>query len=216
MFVTELWNPDLPSMFVHFTGRKRGLNDPVPEGLPLSPEARLTQILEQGKLLASERFTYRPAVCVSESSPDAVKAFFSTGVTVRGAYDPWALLLNRDACIQAGFLPVIHATELEITAIKAQAEEDARVDKLLGRMIWFKPPDRDWLHEREWRRSFMSATPRERLNVSLDGLVHAVITSEPNWTPPLDRAYSPACRRLERVWWNGTDLKEDGWLDLPT
>lgn len=213
--VTDLRNPDLPTLFVHFTGRVRGKEDPVPDGLPATPRERLVRILEEGRLLPSTRYTFRPAVCVSESTPLAVQRFFSTGVTHRGSYEPWALLLRRNPCIKAQFRPVIHASALEVAAIKFQAESDMRVEKMLGRMIEFDPPEKDWLHEREWRRPFPRHTHEDRLHVDLDGLVHSVIVPEQGWLPSLDRTYARSCQRLERIYWDGTNLKNDGWLELP-
>lgn len=213
--MADIRNPDLPTMFVHFTGRVRGADDPVPDGLPSTPEERLVRILVEGRLLPSTRFTHRPAVCVSESSPDAAEAFFSRGVNVRGPYDPWALLLNRNACIESGFRPVVHASNLEIEGVKLAAREDMRVETLLGRMVRYEPPHRDWLHEREWRRAFRESVPEARLSVSLHDLVRAIIVPESGWSPPLDRTFAPACQRLERIHWDGQELRKDGYLELP-
>ncbi len=206
----------MPVVLVHFAGRTRGDGDPLPPGVPAAVEDRLVRILEEGRIRASTNFTYRPAVCVSESSREAVAAFFGSGVNVRGSYEPWALLLQREPCIKAGLRPLIHATRQEIMAVQAAASTDNRLEKLLGRMIRYEPPSTDWMHEREWRFPFAIDAGSSQYWMSLTGLVQGVVTPELSWSPPLDRKYASSCQTLERFHWNGSKVVADGWLTLPT
>src|SRR5687768_4610465 len=102
-------HPDLPTSFVHFTGRPRGAGDTPPEFAPPDPEQRLVRILQEGFLRAAPAFrTSGPVLCVSESTDTAIKVMLDKGVTTRGPYAPWALMLDRRALITGGFRPVWH------------------------------------------------------------------------------------------------------------
>jgi hypothetical protein len=139
-------HPDLPTSFVHFTGRPRGAGDRPPEFAAERAEHRLVQILQQGLLRAAPTWgTAGPVVCVSESTENAIKVMVSSGVTTRGPYEPWALLLDRDALINLGFRPVWHMSErsLQATDHLPALFRDLRVR--------YQPGVVDWLAEREWR-----------------------------------------------------------------
>src|SRR5262245_5079588 len=96
-------NPDTPGCLFHFTGRVRRASDPVPEGLPPTPEGRLSQILAEGWLRAGVTFaTSRPVICFSELSDVALRHQLHHGFTFRGPYEPWALVLRQDALVEQG------------------------------------------------------------------------------------------------------------------
>ena len=66
-------HPDLPTTFVHFTGRPRGRGDNPPEFAVGSPEKRMVRILIDGHLRASTPFgTDHPVLCFSEPSEAAL------------------------------------------------------------------------------------------------------------------------------------------------
>lgn len=84
-------HPDLPPYLVHFAGRPRGPNYPVPVGLSLDPESRLASILSRVWIQGFGTFgTVGPVACVSEVSLMGLVTLFRTGVTGRGPYAPWA------------------------------------------------------------------------------------------------------------------------------
>jgi hypothetical protein len=84
--------------------------DAAPAFALAEPKQRLVRILQQGFLRAGRTFrTSGPVLRVSESTASAIRVMLSTGVTARGPYAPWALLLDRDALVARGFRPVWQA-----------------------------------------------------------------------------------------------------------
>ncbi|MCF6506590.1 hypothetical protein E9549_04080 [Blastococcus sp. MG754426] len=226
-------HPDLPTSFVHFTGRPRGAGDRPPPFAADGAEGRLLQILQQGLLRAASTWgTTGPVVCVSESTENAIKVMLSTGVTTRGPYEPWALLLDRDALIERGFRPVWHMSEqsLQVTNHLPALFRDLRVR--------YQPGEADWLAEREWRLCW-GDTPLEDGRVpalKLTGLLTGVIVGRRGWTPPsitiaeesvtttpngsitstttASMQFATSCDAVPRLWWNGEELVDDGVFDV--
>jgi hypothetical protein len=174
-------HPDLPTSFVHFTGRPRGTGDRPPDFAAVDAEQRLVQILQQGLLRAAPTFgTAGPILSVSESTESAIKVMLSNGVTARGPYAPWALLLDRDALIANGFRPVwpMSAAQLQATSQLPAADRDLRVK--------YEPGTVDWLAEREWRRCWGDAPIGHGhvQGLQLTGLLSGVIVGRRRWMPP--------------------------------
>jgi hypothetical protein len=213
-------HPDLPGSFVHFTGRPRAASDVPPQFASATPERRLVQILQQGILRAALAFgTAGPVLCVSESTTSAIRVMLSTGVTSRGPYAPWALLLDRDALIRRDFRPVWHMSgqELQATSELPASYRDRR--------IRYEPGVVDWLAEREWRACW-GDSPIEDGRVpglELTGVLNGVIVGRRGWMPPpittFDgpvtwRRYARSCHAVPRLWWNGQELVADGEFNL--
>ncbi|GIJ13221.1 hypothetical protein ACFFMR_31370 [Micromonospora andamanensis] len=249
-------HPDLPTTFVHFTGRPRGVGDnpPVFAGEILDgrvgelasasawlarafaeaagekvdadfgAEARLVSILIAGKLNGASVFgTSEPVICFSEPSEAARRIMLRDGVVAsRGPYAPWGLLFHRAALIERGVRPVLYLSTDELDAT------DGLPTKLRNRRVRYDPGSADWLHEREWRLCF-DAQEQPELLITPD-LVAGVIVGRQGWVPPLftttqtlavgpgvtvGRTWSSrSAHGLNRWWWTGEDLVEDGTIDL--
>lgn len=227
-------HPDLPTSFVHFTGRPRGLNDKPPPFAPKDPEQRLVRILQDGHLRAAPTWGARgPVLCVSESTDGAIAVMLSTGVTPRGPYAPWALLLDRVALIERGFRPVWHMSPAQLAATDGlpTVHRDQR--------IRYEPGRADWLAEREWRRCYGDAPdggwPAPR-SLQLTGLLTGVIVGRQGWMPPplvtsdstpvrplmrgsltvtrTTTKFAGSVDEVPRLWWDDGQLKDDGVFDL--
>jgi hypothetical protein len=111
-------HPDLPPSLIHFTGRPRGNGDQPPQFAQGTPEERLIRILQGGCLRASPTFgTVGPVLCLSEPSETALGVLLSTGVTFRGPYAPWAVLIERKTIVDGGFRPVWHMSALSANLV---------------------------------------------------------------------------------------------------
>jgi hypothetical protein len=213
-------HPDLPSTFVHFTGRPRSSSDPLPHWAPATPQQRLASILQCHFIRARPVFrTIGPVVCFSEASLTALGTLFATGVTGRGPYDPWALLLDRTRLIAAGVRPVWYMDDDELLATSTLDPRmtDRRVRYLPGRI--------DWLAEREWRCCW-GGQPIANGHVPgfvLTGNIVGVIVGTSGWQPPsppqqqapMDTTTSTSvwtAHQAPRIWWNGQRLVYDGIL----
>lgn len=203
---------DQPRAFIHFTGRPRKWDDKPPAVVPQSGEERLVRILETGRILAFSSYGSPPVVCISESTRGAVAGMVTKGVTERGPYEPWGLLLKRDETIKAGFRPVLNLTRDEQELIKSV---DGVGPKLRGLFVTYdRAANVDWLTEREWR---YVTTPGGHLD--LTGLVLGVAVPRKGWEPPAGRKYAAACRTLARFYLdtNGKEpafVREDTDLSL--
>jgi hypothetical protein len=225
-------HPDLPTTFVHFTGRPRGPGDAPPDFAGATAEERMVQILIDGHLRATKVFgTNHPVLCFSEPSEAARRVMLRDGVVaVRGPYAPWGLVFDRSWLIDAGARPVLYLSSEEMN------RTDDLPIPLRSRRVRYDPGQSDWLHEREWRICYR---PRDNPRLKLThGLVVGVIVGERNWVPPPAITetgtqavpvsgvtvstrrryirYSEAAHRLARWWWNGEDLIEDGVFDIKT
>lgn len=237
-------HPDLPTTFVHFTGRPRSSGDAPPDFANGTPEERMVRILIEGQLRATKVFgASHPVLCFTEPSEIARRVMLRDGVTQRGPYAPWGLIFDRARLIAAEATPVLHmsAQEMRLTA-------DLPV-RSRNRRIRYEPGRSDWLHEREWRICF-GPEDEPSLHLTPDLLV-GVIVGEQGWMPPpvvtvikdytenkiieIPRAsgrpvrvraqlrvqqtnfrYSAAADQLVRWWWNGEDIVEDGVFDVQT
>jgi hypothetical protein len=216
-------HPDLPSTFVHFTGRTRDDSDPPPSWSSHDPEQRLVQILQSGRIRARNTYGTRGAVvCVSEPSDAAIRYLLGTGPNWRGAFAPWGLLIDRARAIAGGFRPVLHVSAVDWQVVR-QAPISANFH---DRRVNYNPEQGiDWLHEREWRfcAGLIDSDPSQP-GVDVPDLVVGVITGKPDWYPPPTRGrtiagivttqYAASCDRLPRFLWNGQELVEDGEFDL--
>jgi hypothetical protein len=226
-------HPDLPTSFVHFTGRPRGPKDEPPPFAPTDPEQRLVRILQEGYLRAAPTWGTRgPVLCVSESTSGAIAVMLGSGVTTRGPYAPWALLLDRHAVIERGFRPIWHMSPAQLAATDGLPTMDRDL------RIRYEPGEADWLAEREWRRCYGDApdggwsAPR---GLELTGLLTGVIVGRKGWMPPplvtieSSTAVGPLMRgsvtvtrtkfadsvdEVPRLWWDDGQLKDDGAFDL--
>lgn len=210
-------HPDLPDTLVHFTGRPRNPDDQPPAHARGSAEARLIGILREGVIRGNVPYKQNQAVvCLGEPSESARRVLFKSGIGPRGPYEPWALLLDREALIAAGARPVLYLSGKDMDATEAMPA------KFRARRVRYDPGSADWLHEREWRLTFNSGeTPDLTLTT---GLVAGVIVGELGWMPPSNINEQPmpddlfnypkALDKKPRWWWNGTDLVPDGVFEL--
>ena len=246
-------HPDLPSTFVHFTGRPRGPGDDPPTfaderldghleeiaaatarigrtlagdsaASDIGAEARLISILITGTLNGAPVFgTSQPVLCFSEPSQAARRIMLRDGVVdSRGPYAPWGLLFHRDRLIEHGARPALYLSTDEIAATNDLPT------KLRNRRVRYEPGSADWLHEREWRLCFDTNEP-PMLAITQE-LVAGVIVGRRDWTPPVltirkswthtagarvEQVWSSrSAHGLNRWWWNGEDLVDDGTIDL--
>jgi hypothetical protein len=225
-------HPDLPTTFVHFTGRPRGPGDTPPSFADATAEERMVRILIEGRLQATRVFgASHPVLCFSEPSETARRVMLRDGVVAaRGPYAPWGLILDRAQLIDAGARPVLYLSGDEM-----KRTDDLPI-RLRNRRVRYDPGRSDWLHEREWRICYRPVdTPQLELT---RGLVVGVIVGERGWVPPpaiiesarravhiadgtvvgsssyVRRRYSAAADQLARWWWSGEDLVEDGVFDI--
>jgi hypothetical protein len=218
-------HPDLPITLAHFTGRPRAANDRPPWWAPGTPEGRLAAILHGNAI----RYNSAPGtpgyvVCLSEASAPALTTLFLTGVTWRGPYAPWALLLGRQALIDAGARPVWYMSddELDATAHLPARMRDRRVRYEPGK-------NSDWLAEREWRLCWgdYPLSSNHYPVHPLTGLLTAVIVGTPGWCPPPlefgpdvghqpQLAFATAAHGARRLLWTGAELRDDGLLNIET
>lgn len=211
-------HPDIPEALVHFTGRPRSDTDTPPDFAAGSAEDRLGLILQQGVLRGAQTWgTLGAVVCVSEPSAAALATMLSTGVTYRGAYAPWAVLIKRQALVDAGFRPVWHMSDDELAATNGQA------GKFRDRRVRYVPGKVDWLAEREWRLCWGLKDAPQHPTFDLTGALAGVIVGESGWMPPpavehLGNAtwtkYAKSCHEVPRLWWDGQQLVDDGVFDL--
>lgn len=203
--VTVEGNPDVPSTLLHFTGRPRA-GAPLPAGRPVSAEHRLNWILTEGWLRAAQTFgTTAPVICLSELSDLAIRRQLARGFTVRGPYEPWALLLRKDLLVQAGARPVwyVDSSEWAATETLQPRLRDRRVRSVPGGAV-------DWMHEREWRICFGEwPQPGQVFGYQIvPGLIVATIVGRAGWRPSGGTSWAGSARWL----WNGSDLVGDGNL----
>ena len=132
----------------------------------------------------------RPVVCLSEASSAALVTLFFTGVTHRGPYAPWAIMLDRAAAVANGFGPVWHMGDDALSAT------DTLPAHLADRRVRYVPGAADWLAEREWRMCWGDAliNPGFVPALPLAGLATGVIVGTQGWLPPPRQV--PADRRL--------------------
>lgn len=206
---TEAPTPHL----VHFVGRARG-TDPLP--LPvnhLNAEQRLAAILSTGRLRGFPVHGTGdvPVIGASDISPADLQAAFRTGLNERGAFEPWALVLERDLMWGAGSRPVLYVGRGDYGAVQqALHRRDGRSRALVQRLDLLMNRS-DWTHEREWR--WIAPSHREELPVW--PLLHAIIVGASGWQPPALAAHSDA-HRVERWWWGGGELVDDGMVTEPS
>lgn len=161
-----------------------------------------------------------PVVCLSEASPIALVALFATGVTYRGPYMPWAVMLDRATAVTAGVRPVWYMGD------DALAATESLPPHLADRRVRYVPGVADWLAEREWRLCW-GDTPITAGNVAaltLTGLATGVIVGAQGWLPPPRKVthgphagqliYAWPVHGLSRWWWNGQQIVPDGRLDI--
>lgn len=211
-------HPDIPAFLVHFTGRPRSPDDKPPAFADGSPEHRLCGILQQGAVRGAKTWgTLGPVVCVSEPSETALKVMLGTGVTHRGPYAPWAVLIRREALIAAGFRPVWHMSDEEMSAT------DGQTARFRDRRVSYNPGRVDWLAEREWRLCWGLKDEPDAPSFDLTNALEGVIVGESGWMPSPAVEYSGhatwtryarSCHNVSRLWWNGKDLLDDGVFDL--
>ncbi|WP_331726544.1 hypothetical protein [Streptomyces sp. NBC_00280] len=233
-------HPDLPTTLVHFTGRPRRAEDPPPAFARGSAEDRMVRILHSGVLRGNtDYWADLPVVCFSEATEAARRVILRDGVQ-RGLYQPWGLVFDREALIDAGARPVLYLSDEEMKLTRSLPPN------LRNRRVRYEPGRSDWLHEREWRLCFAEDETPE-LAVTRRVVV-GVIVGRRGWLPPvrrqvlLDRVsrtetvhadgdirpisglvthvrvthtkYAGAADHLARWWWNGDDLVPDGTFDI--
>lgn len=215
-------HPDLPETLVHFTGRPRVRADDLPPHFGQGPpDDRLARIAHAGAIYAARVWGTRgPVVCMSEASPAALVTLFSTGVTYRGPYAPWAVILNRATAVTSGIGPVWYMGD------DAMAATETLPAHLADRRVRYVPGRADWLAEREWRLCWGDTpiAPGSIAALGLPGLATGVIVGSSGWLPPprpfIDGpqagqlAYAWPVHGLARWWWNGQALAFDGTIDI--
>jgi hypothetical protein len=213
---------------VHFVGRRRGeAAGQLPLGAAnLATPARLANILIGGLLRAFPvpGSGASRVICASDISAAELVTAFACGLNTRGALEPWALVLDREAMWALGMRPVVYA-DLDMELVHKRALVSAKGpgwDGLVVRTEIRPGPSRtDWTHEREWRMCFdgeaeIASTPIERA-------VRAVIVGQSQWTParPVEAmpevalTYSPNFQAV-RWFWNGETLTHDGCIQVTT
>lgn len=214
-------HPDLPDTLIHFTGRPRVRTDPPPAFGQGGPDDRLASIAHAGAIYAAKAWGTRgPVVCMSEASPAALVTLFSTGVTYRGPYAPWAVMLNRAVAVTSGVGPVWYMGDDAIAATETLP------DDLADRRVRYVPGRADWLAEREWRMCWGNTpiAPGNVAGLGLAGLATGVIVGSQGWLPPPrlvnggpqagQLAYAWPAHGLARLWWTGQALVFDGTIDI--
>lgn len=217
-------HPDLPDTLVHFTGRPRVRADDLPPVFGQGgPDDRLAGIAHAGAIYATRVWSSRGlVVCLSEASPAALVRLFSTGVTYRGPYAPWAVMLNRATAVTSGIAPVWYMSD------EALAATDTLPDHLADRRVRYVPGAADWLAEREWRMCWGNTpiAPGYAAALGLAGLATGVIVGTQGWLPAARQvtsgpsvgqlAYAWPVHGLARWWWNGQAVVPDGTIDIQT
>lgn len=149
------------------------------------------------------------------------------GVSARGRYEPWAVVVSRAPLIRyAKARPVLPMTRLEMGWINEMPPA------FRSRAIRYEPDiGIDWLHEREWRVCGKSAED-EVITLPLAPYMIAVIVGEPKWMPlpqfrPGTPQGAPGTRvdidtlefadvidKRARLLWDGQTLVPDGVFDV--
>ena len=211
-FVFDPTEPPSPRL-VHFVGRPRGGADPLPADVAhLVAEVRLASILDSGQLRAfAVHGTDVPVIGASDISPADLEAALRTGLSTRGPFEPWALVLNRDLMWGSGARPVLYADYVDLRLLQQALEGHAAGRGALVQRLDLNMYRSDWTHEREWRW-LARATP-DHLPVwpQLD----AVIVGRTGWQPPSLEAH-PDATTVERWWWTGKELVDDGKITEPS
>jgi hypothetical protein len=170
-------HPDLPDTLVHFTGRPRAQHDLPPDFARGTAEERMVNILHSGVLRgARDYWADAPVLCFSEATETARRAMLRDGVSGRGPYAPWGVVLNRQSLIQAGARPVLYLSSEEMKQTRHLPAP------LRNRRVCYDPGRSDWLHEREWRMCFEEGETPE-LPITRE-LVVGVIVGTSGWMPP--------------------------------
>jgi hypothetical protein len=176
-------------------------------------EDRLAQILHCGYIAAFPTFgTEGPVVCLSQHSNAALQVLLSSGVTARGPYDPWALLINYAPAVLQGALPIwpMDDEQLGATADLPSKLRDRRVRHVVGSV--------DWSAEREWRICWGLGPAPGAVGLSLvNGTLAGAIVGRPGWNPPYFGSpphYAYTCHRVPRWLWTGTHIVADGVFDI--
>jgi hypothetical protein len=214
-------------LLIHFVGRPRGSSVfgqmPVQVG-DLSDSQKLSNIAISALIRG---FTVPGSgsnriVSASDISPAELYWAFKYGLNTRGAYSPWAVVLDRSAMWQAGMRPVLYVDDIE-----AQRFQDAsgaiRGDGWQALVVRtsLDPEVRrsDWTHEREWRFCYPANVESPFLDIRR--AVRAVITGEQGWEPFYSPVLDPAVRwtfyptySFSRWYWNGTALIDCGTIDV--
>lgn len=150
-----------------------------------------------------------------------MKTLFTTGVTHRGTWAPWALLFARDPLIAAGARPVLLMDDAEFAAT------DSMPMPLRDRRQRYVPGSVDFTAEREWRVSAWSPDWDGQTWQwwCIAGRASGLIVGSPRWLPTPDwitpygqsmpqPRYADAFHGLPRWYWNGIDLVPDGFCDV--
>lgn len=198
---------------VHFTGRARG-TAPLPDAVAhLNGEQRLASILSTGALRAFPvRGTgTRAVIGMSDISPADLQAAFRIGLNARGPFEPWALVMDRDGMWSSGARPVMYADYVALPKLQEVLEEHTLGGGALVQRIDLNMFRADWTHEREWR---WVATP-SRDSIPVWPQLDAVIVGAAGWQPPLLDEH-PDAKRVQRWWWTGADLVDDGRIAEPS
>ncbi|MFC6041669.1 hypothetical protein ACFP8W_01145 [Nocardioides hankookensis] len=208
-------HPDLSEFFIHLTGRPLGDTPPPAAHVGSTAEGRLASILASRRLKASSVYGSPPVVCLCDVTRKAANVLLANGVTNRGPYDPWGLLLSRQGCIDRGLRPVLYLSAAEERQILNRAHTS---DLMEWRIVRYDPPWTDWTHEREWRFGFPQGSNDPGVDIS--DLIHGVIVGQPGWAPgpsgptPDDPHQPRLGRDVKRYAWNGTQIVDDGNLTL--
>lgn len=198
---------------VHFVGRPRGGVLLPPSLSGLTAEQRLASILASGQLRAFPvpGTDQTPVICASDISPADLDAAFRVGLNVRGRFEPWALVLDRESMWSSGARPVLYADYVQGRVIRKALEEWSPGHAALVQRTDLVMYRSDWTHEREWR--WIARPDRDYLSVwpQLD----AVIVGKAGWQPPDVSVHSDASR-VARWWWTGKELIDDGKVTEPS
>lgn len=219
----------LPNLLVHFVGRTRG-GKLLPPEVPQSAPERTASILMTRLLLASKVPSSGEdrVVCASDVSAVELEAAFERGINRRGAFQPWAVVLDRVAVYNdgIGMRPVHYVDHSRLDAYR-KASEKINGPGWGGLAIPIRLTSRlgsysDWMHEREWR---WCARPESKIPVlSIKDAIKAVVVNEQGWEPewhlesPFTRIKKGAPEyTVERWLWDPKEraLVKDGLLTVP-
>lgn len=191
-------HPDIPNFLTYVVGRARG-GRRVPDWADSTAEGRPIQIAQCGCLHGHTVYgTSWPVVCFSEVSLQAIATLFTTGVTFRGPYAPWALLFWRDPMLERGVRPIWPMSYEQIAAT------DNMSPSMRDFRVAFVPGQVDWSHEREWRYCWGD---RPVTGCQLPGVLAAVVTPVPGWVPPTGPGWFAGAGR----WlWTGSSVIYNG------
>jgi hypothetical protein len=173
-------------------------------------EQRLVNILQMRQLFGFEvpRGQAIRAVCLSDLSSAELEAAFHRGLNIRGAVEPWAVVMLRRRAWEIGLRPVVYADWQKIHEHRNALESiygdgwgALAVPTELRPML----EREDWTSEREWRYCFA----RDAFGaLGIEHGVAAIIVGRSGWVPPYEVQLPPAAVLTPERWLWDAETKQ--------